>query len=121
MATLLKALHVALLVNDLQKAEVFYGEILGLADAPRSLGFPGLWYQVGEFQLHVIHHPGWQAPCPRPDKWGRNAHVAFQVDDLAAVKARLLREGYAVQMSSSGRAALFTQDIDGNLVELSQA
>ncbi|MGF1523168.1 MAG: VOC family protein [Leptolyngbyaceae cyanobacterium] len=120
MAAILKSLHVALLVSDLTQAEVFYGQVLGLEQAPRSLNFPGLWYQVGEFQLHLIHQEGWQAPCPRPDKWGRNAHLAFQVADLAALKARLTERGYPIQMSSSGRAALFTQDLDGNIVELGQ-
>lgn len=120
MTAILQSLHVALLVSDLASAEEFYGEVLGLEQAPRSLNFPGLWYQIGAVQLHLIHHTGWQAPCPRPDKWGRNAHVAFQVTDLADIKTRLTKQGYPIQMSSSGRAALFTQDKDGNVVELSQ-
>ena len=121
MTAILRSLHVALLVSDLKKAETFYGQVLGLEQAPRSLNFPGLWYQVGDFQLHLIHHAGWQAPCPRPDKWGRNAHIALQVNDLAVIKTQLTEQGYPLQMSSSGRAALFTQDADGNVVELSQA
>lgn len=120
MAAILRSLHVAILVSDLEKAEAFYGQVLGLEAASRSLNFPGLWYQVGDFQIHLIHREGWQTPCPRPDKWGRNAHIAFQVDDLDAIKTQLLNQNYPVQMSSSGRAALFTQDTDGNVVELSQ-
>ena len=120
MSRILGSLHVALLVSDLEKAEAFYGQLLGLERAPRSLNFPGLWYQIGNFQLHLIHQTEWQAPCPRPDKWGRNAHIAFQVTDLAAIKTQLINHGYSIQMSSSGRAALFAQDNDGNIVELSQ-
>ncbi|MBE7382047.1 MAG: VOC family protein [Leptolyngbya sp. SIO1E4] len=121
MTTILRSLHVALLVNDLDKADAFYGQALGLEPAPRSLNFRGLWYQVGDFQLHLIQQEGWQAPCPRPDKWGRNAHLALQISDLEAMKTQLTHHGYAFQMSSSGRAALFVQDADGNVVELSQA
>ena len=51
MAAILQSLHVALLVSDLAKAETFYGEVLGLEQAPRSLNFPGIWYQVGNFNF----------------------------------------------------------------------
>jgi catechol-2,3-dioxygenase len=92
-----------------------------LAKAPRSLTFPGIWYQVGDFQIHLMQSDDWQAACPRPDKWGRNPHLAFQVADLGALKTRLVEHGAPIQMSSSGRAALFTQDPDGNIIELGQA
>jgi hypothetical protein len=39
---------------------------------------------------------------------------------LDAAKDRLIQQGYPIQMSSSGRAAFFTKDDDGNIVELSQ-
>lgn len=119
--TILNALHVALLVSDLAAAEQFYGEILGLPTADRPLSFPGQWYQVGPFQIHLMVAEHWQAPCPRPDKWGRNPHLALAVDDLDDIQARLLAAGHGVQLSASGRAALFTQDPDGNLIELSAA
>ena len=120
MPTIVRSLHVALLVSDLDRAKGFYTDILGLAEAPRSLTFPGYWFQVGDFQIHLMQVDGWQAPCPRPDKWGRNPHLALQVDDLDALKTRLQTHDYPVQMSASGRAALFTQDLDGNIVEVSQ-
>jgi len=121
MTLIMRSLHVALLVSDLDRAATFYQDLLGLAPAPRSLNFPGLWFQIGDFQIHLMQCDHWQAPCPRPDKWGRNPHVALQVDELTALKNRLLERDYPVQMSSSGRAALFTQDPDGNIIEVSQA
>lgn len=120
MTRIVRSLHVALLVSDLDRAATFYRDLLELAPAPRSLNFPGLWFQIGDFQIHLMQVDHWHAPCPRPDKWGRNPHVALQVDDLAALKARLLKNDYPVQMSSSGRAACFTQDPDGNIIEISQ-
>ncbi|MEB3267145.1 MAG: VOC family protein [Leptolyngbya sp.] len=118
MVTPTHALHVALLVSDLAQAEWFYGEVLGLTPAPRPLSFPGQWYQLGTFQLHLMVAAQWQAPRPRPDKWGRNPHLALGVVDLAAMQTRLEAAGCPVQRSASGRAALFTQDPDGNLIEL---
>lgn len=50
---------------------------------------------------------------------GRLPHVALGVEDLEAVKARLLQAGYEVQPSASGRAAVFVRDPDGNVIELS--
>jgi glyoxylase I family protein len=112
-------LHVAINVSDLLRAEAFYGGVLGLEKVERSLKFPGSWYQVGEFQLHLIVAEAWQ-PAPHHSKWGRNAHVAFAIADVEAAKAALVEANCPVQTSASGRPALFTQDPDGNIIELTQ-
>ena len=112
-------LHVAINVRDLARAEAFYGGILGLEKVDRVLKFPGTWYQVGEFQLHLIVAEDWQ-PSPHHAKWGRNAHVAFAIEDVELAKATLMAANCPVQTSASGRAALFTQDPDGNIIELTQ-
>ncbi len=113
-------LHTAILVEDLSVAEFFYGQVLGLTRVDRPLGFPGAWYQIGAVQIHLI-----VADRPITDqigtqKWGRNRHMAFGVTDLAAAQAKLSAHQCPVQMSASGRLALFTQDPDGNIIELSQ-
>jgi glyoxylase I family protein len=113
-------LHVALLVSDLPRAERFYGTVLGLEQVERSLRFPGTWYQIGDFQIHLILAETWAAPLPNQQKWGRNPHLALGVTDLEIVRQRLQADHYPIQMSASGRAALFTQDPDGNIIELSQ-
>lgn len=112
-------LHVAINVRDLARAEAFYGGLLGLNKVDRSLKFAGAWYQVNGFQLHLIVAKDWRASSHHP-KWGRNAHVAFAIDDLEAAKAALMEAHCPVQISASGRAALFTQDPDGNIIELTQ-
>jgi catechol 2,3-dioxygenase-like lactoylglutathione lyase family enzyme len=111
-------LHVALNVSDLAQAEAFYGGVLGLQTVDRPLSFPGQWYQIGGFQIHLIVA---DKPYQRPlnsDKWGRHAHLALAVRDLDAMSAALAQAGCPVQRSASGRAALFTQDPDGNVIEL---
>jgi len=113
-------LHTAIIVSDLGQAESFYSGILKLPQAERSLKFPGIWYQVGDYQIHLIEDKNWQPLEPNPEKWGRCPHVALAVDDLETMKADLTANRYPFQVSSSGRAALFTKDPDGNIIELSQ-
>lgn len=116
-----RSLHAALLVSDLKQAEHFYGTVLGLTQVERPLKFPGIWYQVGEFQIHLIAAATVLADRVDESKWGRNRHLAFAVTSVAAARERLLAHHYPVQMSASGRPALFTQDPDGNLIELGEA
>src|SRR3712207_7383782 len=42
--------HVAVVVTDVARAKRFYGEVLGLTEAPRpeSFDFPGAWYRSEE-------------------------------------------------------------------------
>lgn len=115
-----QSLHTALLVTDLERSEEFYSQVLGLPKVDRSLKFPGLWYQIGDFQIHLMVDTNFSPTLQNPEKWGRNPHVAFSVADLEAAKAQLTKYGYPMQVSASGRAALFTQDPDGNVIELSQ-
>jgi catechol 2,3-dioxygenase-like lactoylglutathione lyase family enzyme len=115
-----QSLHAAVLVSDLEKSEHFYGNVLGLSKVDRTLKYPGAWYQIGNFQIHLIVDSSLQPKLQNPEKWGRNPHVALAVTDLDAAKTQLLEYGYEIQTSASGRAALFTQDPDGNIIELSQ-
>ncbi|MEL6604408.1 MAG: VOC family protein [Cyanobacteria bacterium J06614_10] len=117
MADILHPLHVALQVSDLARADEFYTQIVGLQKVDRQLTFPGSWYQIGDFQLHLIVSQ-WAKNPPREDKWGRHPHITFAIDDLDSVKQSLIARDVPFQMSSSGRAALFIKDPDGNVVEL---
>jgi catechol 2,3-dioxygenase-like lactoylglutathione lyase family enzyme len=110
--------HTALLVSDLSRAERFYGEVLGLTPVERPLSFPGTWYQIGAMQLHLIVSESVSTDLAS-EKWGRNPHVAFAIDDLDRTLDRLQAAGCPLQRSASGRPALFTRDPDGNIIELS--
>ncbi|MBH8577129.1 VOC family protein [Nostocaceae cyanobacterium CENA369] len=114
-----QSLHTAILVTDLERSEHFYGKVLGLSKIDRTLKYPGAWYQIGNYQIHLIVAS--TVPTDNPnEKWGRNPHIAFSVADLDAAKQELVNQNYPFQASASGRAALFTQDPDGNIIELSQ-
>ena len=49
----------------------------------------------------------------RPEHGGRDRHLAFQVQSN--------KHGRKYTMSMSGRAALFTRDLDGNAFEFLEA
>jgi glyoxylase I family protein len=117
-------LHTAIAVSDLDQAIYFYGTILGLERVDRQLRFPGAWYQIGDEQIHlIVQEPATPEPCQPLDpqqKWGRNPHLAFRVQDLEQAKEQLLHHNCPIQMSASGRSALFTHDPDGNVIELGE-
>jgi len=112
-------LHAALLVSDLSRAEAFYGGLLGLTKIERSLKFPGLWYQLGDSQLHLIASDALPTGANHT-KWGRRPHLALAIANLDAAVAQLTAAQYPLQMSASGRRALFVQDPDGNVIELTE-
>ncbi|MBE9118021.1 VOC family protein [Lusitaniella coriacea LEGE 07157] len=114
-----QCLHTTILTRDLAKAEHFYGEVLGLTPVERTPKFPGTWYQVGDYQIHLIVDPHFTAPLHHAQKWGRNPHIAFCVADINRAIATLTQHNFPFQMSASGRPALFVRDPDGNVLELS--
>ncbi|PSB20518.1 glyoxalase [filamentous cyanobacterium CCP1] len=113
-------LHTAILVADLDRSMHFYGTVLGLEKVDRPLKYPGIWYQLGDIQVHLIVDTAFSSSLQNPQKWGRNPHLALGVADLEAAKAHLTAHQCPIQLSASGRAALFTQDPDSNVIELTQ-
>ncbi len=119
MLKITNCLHAAVLVADVEKSIEFYGDILGLERIERALKYPGAWYQIGDFQIHLIEDKDYQTHVDLQVST-RNPHIALGVTDLDAAKQQLLAANCIVKMSNSGRAALFTQDPDGNAIELTQ-
>ena len=117
---ILHPLHTAMLVSDLNASKHFYSVVLGLQEVERPLNFPGLWYQIGDYQIHLIVDPSTPHGLHNPQKWGRNRHLAVAIADLNATKAHINTHGWDMQDSASGRPAIFVQDPDGNVIELLQ-
>jgi catechol 2,3-dioxygenase-like lactoylglutathione lyase family enzyme len=116
---IIQPLHAAVVVSDLEKSEHFYSKVLGLSKIDRDLKFPGIWYQVGNFQIHLMLADTIVCDAVNSEKWGRNRHLAFSVADIEAAKQQLIAHNCPIQMSASGRSALFVRDPDGNTIELS--
>ncbi len=113
-------LHATLLVADMDRARAFYEGLLGLVPNPArpDLGFPGVWYDVGAGQIHLMNLANPDPVAGRPVHGGRDRHTALGVDDWVALRSRLDGAGIPYTLSRSGRPALFIRDPDGNALEL---
>ncbi|MGB2925204.1 MAG: VOC family protein [Limnothrix sp.] len=115
-----RCLHTALLVSDVARSEAFYDAVLQLPKVERPFNYAGTWYQLGLMQLHLIEDKTFSAQLHNVHKLGGNPHVAFGVKDLTQVRAQLDAQDYPYELSASGRKALFVQDPDGSVIEITQ-
>lgn len=113
-------LHASLLIEDLAASRSFYEGVLGLqpSSSRPDLGFPGVWYDVGTAQIHLICQPNPDPVAGRPEHGGRDRHTALGVRDWDSLLVRLDAAGIAYTRSRSGRRAVFFRDPDGNALEL---
>jgi catechol 2,3-dioxygenase-like lactoylglutathione lyase family enzyme len=108
--------YVRVRVTDMERANRFYGEVLGLERNPNSPGDDWVEYEVGNVTLAVMtpHTHGYEfTPLPP-------ATIALRVPDVAAAKAALEAAGVKVEeMWDSGvcRGAEL-RDPDGNAILL---
>lgn len=99
-------------------ARAFYCDLLGLQEVekPESLnGRGGLWLQLGALQVHIGTEDG-------VDRAATKAHVAYQVDDVAAWQARLAEHGIQIlgSVPIPGYSRFEFRDPFGNRVEFIQ-
>ena len=111
--------HAGFLVNDIERAAVFYEGVLGLSSLPRpDFGFRGRWYDLGHgHQLHLMEtdrSPG-NTGLANFDR-----HIALVVQDIEATAQQLAEMGVEVSQGSgrAGGRQLFVRDPDGNMIEL---
>lgn len=111
--------HVTLLVADLPRARDFYETMLGLEINPARpiMSFEGVWYDIGAAQIHLMRLPNPDAGVERPAHGGRDRHVAFLINDIVELQARLTQADIPFTLSQSGRRALFCRDPDDNALE----
>lgn len=120
--------HVTLVVDSLERSRDFYVGLLGMREVPRpGFKFPGLWFQAGNTQIHLILKHAESGPAGLPDAppgipAGRVFHFAFQVEDCPAAVAFLKTQGVKVRGGPSQRPDGYVQmwcyDPDGHVVEL---
>ncbi len=111
--------HVSLLVADLDRARAFYEGILDLKINPGrpDMTFSGVWYDIGDMQIHLMCLPNPEAGLIRPEHGGRDRHIAFSVSDMDELETRLSQTNISFSVSRSGRKALFCRDPDHNALE----
>ena len=107
--------HASVRIADLARSREFYEGLLALRTAPRpDLGFPGVWYDIGGAQVHLIQN---EKLFDDIDPTG--PHFALEVDDLEAVRKMLDARG--VPYRHFGGPQLWVRDPDGNVVEICEA
>ncbi len=100
------------------EARRFYCGRLGLPEIekPAALaGRGGLWLQVGDRQVHIGTEDG-------VNRAKSKAHLAYEVDDLAAWRQRLEAAGLAIieDVPLPDHVRFFVRDPFGNRIEFAQ-
>jgi catechol 2,3-dioxygenase-like lactoylglutathione lyase family enzyme len=111
--------HVTFIVADLPRAQAFYENVLALSLNPArpQMSFTGVWYDIGNTQIHLMCVANPEQGLVRPEHGGRDRHVAFTVVDMGLLQQRLSAAGVHYTLSASGRPALFCRDPDDNALE----
>jgi glyoxylase I family protein len=112
--------HTSFAVKDLERSRFFYEEILGLTPKPRpDLGIPGIWYQAGACEVHLIQtFPGVDLGTPPPEINPMARHEAFAIADYDQALAILQSHGLEVLETSAVQGQMWVRDPDGNIIEL---
>ena len=97
------------------KVRQFFGHVLGLTEIPVAPALQGrglIWFKVGDRELHVGEEDGINRMATR-------AHLAYEVDDLAALRERLSAGGFKLieQPKIEGYDRFHIRDPFGNRVE----
>lgn len=114
--------HATLPVWDLDRAETFYRELLGIERHATPSYFPNsvVFLDLGNTMIHLVRYGD---DVPRPDP--RSTHVAIEVDDidtaLAQVREReltVLSDGIVTR--ADGMRCFYFLDLDNNRIELTK-
>jgi lactoylglutathione lyase len=114
--------HIAFQVSDLAKARAYYGELLGYEEAFQIFNANGslalTYFKVNERQYIEIF------PGLPPDRDDRLMHIAFETNDLEALRVYLLAKGVKapekVNQGRDGNINFTVSDPDGHRVEFVQ-
>lgn len=113
--------HVTIVVNDLEATRHFYGELLGLAAAKRpNWSAPGLWYRIGDAQLHIQVKPDFK-PFDHPvgPHFAMYAPTERYFETIAALEAAGVVFHVPPHKDEwDGQWRAFCKDPTGNTVEV---
>lgn len=119
--------HIALYVQDLQTATVFYRDLLGLDTIPEPFhDGKHTWFSVGPLShLHLI------SGAKAKQTGDRNTHICFSVPSVEAFIERLEKAGMTymnwageikkLTVRVDGVKQIYLQDPDGYWVEVNDA
>ena len=97
----------------------FWRDLLGFKTMDRpDLGFPGAWLKGYGVEVHLLAPPAMKAAEGKLSPI-RN-HVAFQVADLAQMRAQLEAAGVEVLAGPGAIRQIFVLDPGANVIEFIQ-
>lgn len=107
--------QLAMPVGGEHEARRFYGDLLGLGEAPKPANLAargGVWFARGALQVHLGVEKDFSP--------ARKAHPAFLVDDLAGLVAHLEAHGVPASLDEPlpGYDRVYISDPFGNRIEL---
>lgn len=112
--------HVSLAVRDIQRARVFYSEVLQLREIVRpDFGNEGIWYAIAGQQLHLSLHPESQT-LRVGEVDPLDGHFAIWATSYQDTIAWLTDRNipYVTKPNSvAGFAQTWITDPDGNIIE----
>ena len=111
--------HVTIAVpaGEHDKVRAFYGDLLGLEEIPRPAALNAvydlMWFEFLDILLHVDFTPPWVVPA-------ENRHLAFEIEDLPAVRRYLETHGATIReaVPMPDRERFYLLDPFGNYFEL---
>jgi catechol 2,3-dioxygenase-like lactoylglutathione lyase family enzyme len=102
--------------RDFEKADEFYGDVLGLARSKRWGNMPAGEFETGSLTIAVMQSDAFGL------EFSPHSHpIAFQVDDVAAARATLEEQGveFVADNIDSGVCHMaYFRDPDGNALML---
>jgi catechol 2,3-dioxygenase-like lactoylglutathione lyase family enzyme len=108
-------IHICVPSERLEEARQFYTDVIGLkeTDRPNVFKDPGIWYGVGNIELHV----GVEPPSKQTIR-----HSAFEVTDIAAARKHIEAHGLRIieEPVIEGRIRFAFLDPFDNRMELLQ-
>jgi catechol 2,3-dioxygenase-like lactoylglutathione lyase family enzyme len=110
--------QIAIPVGGEERARPFYRDLLGLTEVPKPAEMAkrgGAWFEAGAVKVHLGAEQDFRANV--------KAHVAFEVDDVAAIAARAVAAGYETKANDEidGVERVFIYDPFGNRLEFLKA
>ncbi|GGB47627.1 VOC family protein [Fictibacillus barbaricus] len=114
--------HVSLLVTNLKESLYFYEGILGFKQNKKrpQFDFPGVWYDIGNTQLHLIVNNKGTARRNTTEIDSRDGHFAIRVEDMEKLLKTLDTHGVPYINKPNNKTdwhQVFVSDPDGNLIE----
>lgn len=143
----IKYVHTNIIAKNVQKLTAFYEEVFGCYLVPPERDLSGEWLDrsvnMKDANIKGVHLrlPGYGDDGPTLEVFSYNeyiinkanqinttgfSHIAFEVDDVEAVKAKLIAaggsaHGEVVSFEVEGKGTItlaYTRDPEGNIIEL---